>query len=743
MRETTSGRSMAMGRSDEPLRRACLSLALWGLAMLGLPVSPVAPPVWAQAPGPELFAKEPETPAELWEAIDYLTRTGQPKQAVPYLEKFSKAEVDDATLVDLRDRYGPGSFLRLADDPATKPYAEPLTKKLADASIRRAADPERIRKYIPALTESNREQDYAVSRLRESGPYAVPPLVEAINAEPITSPNRALLVRNAGRLDEASVPAWIAVLDSSDPNLAADAATILGWIGDRRAVPFLTYPAVSADSPLNVKTAADQAIARLTGRTAAEQPRSPARVLIDAANGYARHQYDMPGETVLVWNWDDAKKIPVPVAAKASDVDAIFGLKLARQALALDPSSRVAKAALVGLSLQKAIDRVGFTNFPAQDQATFAMALSAGPEVLTDVLRAAIADGRTDQAAAAASALGKTTDPKLLAGTGRPHPLVEALSTPGRRLQFAAAKALVDLTPTGPFPGSSRVVPTLARFVVNQGTPRAIVIDGNPTRGAIAAGLLKELGYASTLETAGDKGFLAATESADVELILVSHDLPRTPWSLIDVLTNLRGDARTANLPLYVYGPHSLDYTRPELLRNFPGVKYLIYGDDRALFERQLGEAKSKLTDEERSARAKDAAELLARIASRPAGPFAADLANVEPSLASALGAPGVDASISTALADVPNPSAQRSLADAVLDGSRDGAFRRQSAEKLARSIQRFGPMLTSDQEVKLVNAFQTEADAELKTALGAVVGVLHRDARPGVKRTGPEAVKD
>jgi len=740
MRET-SGRSIAMGRSDEPFRRAALSLALWGLGMLGLPVSPVAPPAWAQAPGPELFAKEPETPAELWDAIDYLIRTGQPSQAVPYLEKFSKSEVDDATLVDLRDRYGSGSFLRLADNPATKPYAEPLTKKLADASLRRAADPERIRSYIPGLTQSSREQDYAVSRLRESGPYAVPPLVEAIAAEPVASPNRSLLVRNAGRLDQASVPAWIAVLDSSDPNLAADAATILGSIGDRRAVPFLTYPAAAADSPLNLKTAADQAIARLTGRPVAEQSRTPARVLIDAANAYARHQVDLPGETVLVWVWDEAKRAPVPVQADASDVDAIFGLKLARQALSLDPNSRIAKAALVGLSLQKAIDRVGFTNFPAQDQQTFAAALAAGPEVLTDVLRAAIADGRTDLAAVAATALGKTTDPKLLAGDGRPHPLVEALSLPGRRLQFAAAKALVDLAPTEPFPGSSRVVPTLARFVVNQGPPRAIVIDGNPTRGAIATGLLKELGYESSLETAGDKGFLAATESADVELILISHDLPRTPWSLTDVLTNLRGDARTANLPLYVYGPSSLDYTRPELLRNFPGVKYLIYGDDRALFERQLGEAKSKLTDEERSARAKEAAELLARIASRPGGLFAADLANIEPALASALGTPGVDVSVSTALSDVPNPSAQRSLADAVLDGSRDDAFRRQTAEKLARSIQRFGPMLSPDQEVKVAGAFRSEDDPELKAALGAVVGVLRRDLRPGVKQTGPEAL--
>lgn len=737
MREN-SGHSI--GCSDEPLRRAGLRLALWALGMLGLPVSPVAPPVWAQAPGPELFAKEPETPAELWDAIDYLTRTGQHKQAVPYLEKFSNAEVDDATLVDLRDRYGPGSFLRLADDPATKPYAEPLTAKLADASRRRAADPERIEKFVQGLTLSNLEQSYALTRLREAGSFAVPALVRAINAEGTTAEKRALLIHNAGRLDVSSVPAWIAVLDSPDPALAADAASILGRIGDPRAIPFLTYPAASPDAPLNVRTAADQAIARITGRPVAEQPRTPARVLVDAANSYARHEFEPPTETVLIWRWDDAKREPVPVAAKASDIDAIFGVKLARQALQLEPNNRTARAALVGLALGKAIERVGFEGFPEKDPASFGEALAAGPETLTDVLRAAIADGRTDLAAVAATALGKTTDPKTLTGDGGPHPLVDALSSPGRRLQFAAAKALVDLAPSAPFPGSSRVVPTLARFVVNQGTPRAVVIDGNPTRGAIAAGLLRELGYDATLETAGDKGFIAATESADVELILVSHDLPQTPWSLTDVLTNLRGDARSANLPLYVYGPGDLEFTRPRLLENYPGAKFLIYGDDRALFERQLGSTQSEVSAEERLNTAKEAAELLARIASRPGGPFFGDLAQAGPALTAALGMPGVEVSASAALADVPSPNAQRALADVVLDASRDGDFRRQSAEKLARGIQRYGPMLSPDQEVKLLAAYRSEADPGFKAALGAVVGVLRRDARPGVKQTGPEA---
>ena len=156
-----------------------------------------------------------------------------------------------------------------------------------------------------------------------------------------------------------------------------------------------------------------------------------------------------------------------------------------------------------------------------------------GPSILSEVLKTAIADGKTDLAAITATALGQVIDPAALATTGRPHVLVDALYAPHQRVQFAAAKALVTLSPTMPFPGSSRVVPTLARFVMNQAFPRAVVIDSNPTRGSQIAGFLISLGYDSELELSGANGFRAAAESTDVELILISFDLFRTGWGLM------------------------------------------------------------------------------------------------------------------------------------------------------------------------------------------------------------------
>ncbi len=64
-----------------------------------------------------------------------------------------------------------------------------------------------------------------------------------------------------------------------------------------------------------------------------------------------------------------------------------------------------------------------------------------------------------------------------------------------------------------------------------------------------------DLGYVAELERTGSDGFLAAAESADVELILVSYDLHYGDWKLTDTLANLQADARTKGVPLFVYGP--------------------------------------------------------------------------------------------------------------------------------------------------------------------------------------------
>jgi hypothetical protein len=680
----------------------------------------------AQAPGPELFAREPRTPVESWEAADYLIRTGQAEKAVPYLTRLQQSRPDDATWVAIRDRFGVSSFMRLDENPATRPFAQPLTAALAEAARRYATRPDRLARFVADLTQTPEEQDYALRRLWEAGPYAVPPLIEALRRPGLARGDHDLLVRNMGRLQPSAVPPLAAVLESPEPALTADAATALGSIGDASAVPFLTFPAASPSASPVVRSAAQATIERLTGRPFAQQPKPPVRVLADAAWSYHRNRPDAPDEPVVLWSWDQARRVPAPREVTPAEARTALGLLFARQALKLDANDRSAQVAQLSLALDRAASRVGPEAIATQEPATFAAATAAGPALLTQVLETAIADGKRDLAAASVLALTRVTDRAALVGSaGRPHPLVRALSAPGRRTQLFAARAIVNLAPDRPFLGSSLVAPALARFVVNQPQPRALVIDHNPSRGAMVGSSLMDLGYVAEVERSGRDGFLAAAESADVELVLVAYDLYLGDWKLTDTLANLQADARTAALPLYVYGPYDIRYARPNLEADFPGIRFVVPAGDPALLERQLGGRPSSLTAAERTGYAREAVALLARIAADRRGPLAAGLRTVEPALAVAVRVPETARSAAAALAELPVPDAQRDVFNVAMDPSRPADLRTEAARLVVAGIRRFGPLLTRDQEARLVAGLDQEADPGVREALGAILTAL------------------
>lgn len=682
-----------------------------------------------QPPGPESFAVPPETPLEQWDAVDYLVRSGQAKLALPYLNAFLKAKPDDATLLKIRDDYGLGSILRLHDDPATAPLAEPILKMVGAAARRHATDPERLERAIAALTQSAAEQDYGIDRLRRAGPYAIPALVQKLSDPNLSGADRALIVRNMGRLDASAIPALVAVLDAPDAELAADAASALGRIGDARAVPALTFPAARSDGADALRNAAQQAIARITGRSFEDQPRTPARVLADQAWAYQRGQVAFPADAVELWNWQG--NAPAPVTLSRDDAAAQLGLRRAREALRLDPSDVPAQVAMVSLALEAAARKFGAAMVAAQDPTgAFAASLATGPAVLGEVVRTAIQDNHPDLAAVASLALARVADRNGLAIEGRSSPLVEALSAPDRRVQFAAAAALVNLDPPRTFPGASRLVPVLSRFAAMLADPRAVVIDGNLNRAGGVVAALQGIGYDPMTAADGQEGFRLAAGSADVEFVILEPSALQGSWNWLDTIANLRADARTAGLPIFLIGPIKQNQRLALRLNDDPRTAWLVATDDaqalRSQLDRELKRMNHRpLSPEERQGYAQAAAALLARIANKPGSPFAADLLTAEPALAIALSQPTTAPAASAALGEVPGIDAQRDLADVLLDSSRPAPLRNAAGSRLVRSIQRFGPLLTDDQERRLLDVAGSEADPAIHSVLAAVLGAL------------------
>ena len=670
----------------------------------------------APAPPPS-FARQPTTPLETWEVVDYLVRVGQPEQAAPYLKRFLDSNPDDATLLRIRDEYGPGTILRLADFPATAPYAAPLIDRVSRASVRAATDPARLARFIANLTLSREERLYAIDRLKEAGPYAVAPILQQLSRPGLLDTDRDPYAVALERLDQRAVPPLIATLDCPDAKLAGDAARALGAIGDTRAIPALTYLAARRNPESAARGQAEAAIQAITDLPFRAQMKAPARVLSDEARRYHLHQVRFPSNEVVVWTWDDAAHAPVARPATAFDAEGYLGIRAAQEALALDPSDLTAQANLLALALDH--DPNGAT----------AQALASGPAALAQVLRTAIADGRSDLATNAATLLGRVVDRDDLA-TGGVNPLVEALSAPDRRVQFAAAEAIIRLDPRRGFVGASRVVPILRRFLGTQGLARALVVDGNPVRAAQSSGFLRTLGYDAQVAATGAEGFTLAAGSADVELILTEPNFVNDSWTLTDFLGNLKADGRTAGIPVVIVGPLGSREQIAASLESFPGARFAVTPTETNLFAAQIDRiiralGVRALTPAERTDYAKRAAGLLATIARRPGSPFEPDLAGATPALGVEINSSVAPDDAAAVLGDIPGQTAQRILADALLDTSRPAAGRLGAANSLARSIRRFGRGVAAEQETRLAAELNAEADPALRNALAAVIGAL------------------
>ena len=227
---------------------------------------------------------------------------------------------------------------------------------------------------------------------------------------------------------------------------------------------------------------------------------------------------------------------------------------------------------------------------------------------------------------------------------------------PAPALQFAAARALVD---HGPDPALPRLQPGRSHpgpvRDAHQSLPRAVVIDGNPTRGSQLAGFLEP----GLRDRPGDRPAIRAS---------LPPRRPRTSsssWSATTCPRSLGLDRH----------PDQPQDRRPD--RELAGLMSTARSTSRSSgpacgetsrgssswSSRSTGHAgeaaggrPARLSDAERAGYAREAAALLARIASQPKSPLAADLTAAEPALAVALSQPGTSLAASTALGDVPEP---------------------------------------------------------------------------------------
>ncbi len=649
----------------------------------------------------------------------------------------------------LRRGLSPAEFVRLVENtrdpqrfndtiaramrvPSLEPIAAAMLRAFDTGMLEAARDPEQIRRNIAALTGTLRGRLEARARLIHAGEYAVPQLLEALldKTNPALAAEAQRVLIDMGR--QAIVPLCTALLGLG-PTEQETVANVLGLIPYRTSLPYLADLAASSPSTA-VRAAAARAIERLAGTAAIDEPALLYYQLADAYYAHKSEVTSFPREDFqLLWTFEPKTGLVMQAIATGVFHEAM-AMRLSRRALELSPGLRQALALWVAANFRREMDTPpGYDNpaYGSEMREAMFYAVAAGPSVCLEVLIRGLDTRDTPLVRQALSAVERTAGTaSLFGGEQTRRPMSEALIYPNRRVQIEAALALAAGHAREPFPGSDRVVPTLAAALTDASQRYALVMARNHEeyqsyRGVIERGGFIVLPFGATLSDVA----IPVSEASAIDLVLVTGlDAERVGTTIEAV----RGHPKLAATP--VLAMVGLDAV-PTLQRRYQGeawiaVRHMAMDPSmtlraaETLVERASG---GSITEAEAAQYARRALAAMRDLVLSGSSVFSINEA--APVLVTALGTTRGETKMHVAevLSCLSEPRAQVALVDAALRAA--GDERLALFAKAAASARRFGNNLESRQISRLLAlAADPSTPAAEATATATLIGALNLD---------------
>lgn len=639
----------------------------------------------------------------------------------------------------------PSDFVKLVESGDTDRFLSvtrratrlPNLANIADAFLAlhqtglldRARDPDEISRNIQLLTGNLRGRLLAQERLVYAGEYAVPQLLTAYldrNNISLSAEARKVLIA-MGRQSVVPLGTAMMKMAPADQEMVAD---LLGQVPYRTSLAYLADVAQSTKIDA-VRNAAQRSIERLGGVDA-----DPAGLYQRQAEGYYSERSEVtsfPGEShQLLWSYDPRQGL-LMTAVRTEVFHEAMAMRLLERAMELQAAqSGVAPDTLalwVASNYKRDIGSPdGYENpaYPASRRGADYFGVAAGPQVAQLVLGRALDTRNTALARRALSAVEQTAGVSALNVDAR-RPLLEALDYPNRRVQYEAALAIAASSPAQAFPGSDRVVPTLASAIRGASDQYAVILAREAELYQRLRGVLESKGYTVLPQGATLSDISAPlSEAPGIELLVVAENTGDRATQAVDAI---RSNSKTMATPVLILtSPDGyIDLTRRYGADDTIAVRQLAAGDEAAwrsaegLVETASGGPISESEGAEYRARSLASLRDLA-----VANSTVLSVGDAAPSLIQALNQASDEntrLAIADILARVNQARAQRAIMDAALNAS--GPERAALFTSVASSAKHFGGQLEERQVRRLMELANQGSDEEAASA-ASLMGALN-----------------
>ncbi len=508
-----------------------------------------AAPVLLGSPAAQaIVGNNPLTAAELLRAIDTLGQLGEQDVAVPLVNKLAALKPNDTDLSAAVTALGPAVFFRLRQLQGVPLALAQIANKALQVTGQAARDPAKLKAAAENLlkAETNADQAAALVPLLSAGEDGVAWAIHGLLTPKLPLAGRSRLEYVIRQADQAAVEPLIVAVTNERGEAALPLQTLLVDLGGESAGVWLLAPAYAEPSNQPLQDLVASLYGKLPSREVA------ARTLQTLAKSYLNgdRRFQLTADNrVKVWQWDAAAKLPVAQLVSAPQAQARRAALLTSQLLSFDPDSPATRELWLQSHLRLHAWEAGLDKEAIWSEADLARVKGWGSTSVEQVLATSLTQHDAVSAAAALQLLRQLGPGSSLTGS-KPHPAVDALRYPDRRVQYAAAQTLVAWNPRAPFNGAGHFTQVLKHLAGSQGLRQAVVGFPNREIATRIAGYFSSVGIEGLAAWTGQTTIRLAQQSPDVELILLSSRINFEPLSL--TIQELRRDPRTAHLPIVI-----------------------------------------------------------------------------------------------------------------------------------------------------------------------------------------------
>ena len=310
---------------------------------------------------------------------------------------------------------------------------------------------------------------------------------------------------------------------------------------------------------------------------------------------------------------------------------------------------------------------------------------------------------------------------------------MRALDRGDRRVRFAALQTIMQLDPKTGFPGASRVTTALGYFARTSGTPYTLLGDSRSARAATLSARLTTAGAEVVTASTGSELVSSASQSADVESILIDMDIRRP--RVREVLYRLRREPTTAHLPYaLIASPAELARAR-RLAQSDPLTHAALRPLDeessaRLLEKLRTQNPRERITPEQRTDQTIQALTWLVELSKRKEQLY--DLGRQTTAVEASLGVRGLAKHAAPAVAILGRTSGQRALVRLASRPTSSEEDRRAAADAFQQAVKQHGLLLTTKeiaQQYDVYNASES-ADAASQQVLASILDTIENKTK-------------